>query len=243
MYETLGMNLAPKVLLVGVYLFNDLHGARDFERWWTAGGEGAFMDFYVKRLQPGLKRSIITSISPLYIAALVRDALYSLRERVSMRGKTIVTPSGKRLRVFPGLPTVAEGYAHPERMERGIILEVIERIQVLAQQNGTRCLIVFFPSKEEVYLPVIGEKTVDLASYFIPELERRGISYLDLGPEFRRKAATGGNLFFEDDPHPNVEGNALIADVVLAYLKDHAAEYGLTDSQNVVSRVPRSVAR
>jgi hypothetical protein len=107
------------------------------------------------------------------------------------------------------------------------VLQTLENLQALATQRQTHCLVLFFPSKEEVYLPVLGEAAADLAAPFLPELDERGIAYRDLGPHFRRRAAAGETLFSEADSHPNARGYALIAEVVLAHLQEHAARYGL----------------
>jgi hypothetical protein len=45
LYETFGLALRPKVLLVGIFLGNDVWGAKEFERWWRAGGWGRFPTF------------------------------------------------------------------------------------------------------------------------------------------------------------------------------------------------------
>jgi lysophospholipase L1-like esterase len=58
-------------------------------------------------------------------------------------------------------------------------------------------------------------------------LEKRGIPYIDVLEDFRRRAAEGEVLFFETDGHPNAKGYALIGDLVSSYLKRHAKEYGL----------------
>jgi hypothetical protein len=59
------------------------------------------------------------------------------------------------------------------------------------------------------------------------KLEEFGIPYLDLLPAFRSRAAKGEVLFFETDGHPNARGYALIAQRVLAHLKDNAKKYDL----------------
>jgi SGNH hydrolase-like domain, acetyltransferase AlgX len=96
----------------------------------------------------------------------------------------------------------------------------------LAQQHQTPCVILFLPSKEEVYLPLLGEQAADLARPFMAALTQRGIAALDLGPYFRARAAAGERLFFEMDGHPTAQGHALIAEVVGAYLNTHALPLG-----------------
>ena len=118
-------------------------------------------------------------------------------------------------------------WIHPGQPAFTLVLKTLEDLQALATQQQTHCLVLFFPSKEEVYLPVFGEAAANLAAPFLPELDKRGIAYLDLGPHFRQRAAAGETLFWEVDGHPNARGYALIAEVVLAHLQEHAARYGL----------------
>jgi len=80
-----------------------------------------------------------------------------------------------------------------------------------------------------VYLPLRGETTFDAdpGRPLRVKLGELGIPYIDLLPDFRSRAAKGEVLFFEVDGHPNARGYALIAELVLAHLKDNAKKYGL----------------
>ena len=107
------------------------------------------------------------------------------------------------------------------------MVDTLQRIQSLAKENDANVLVILQRSKEEVYLPLLGEPVPDAASPLRAELEKRGIAYLDLLQEFRRRAAEGEVLFFETDGHPNPRGYALIAELVISHLKQHAKEFGL----------------
>ena len=228
-YETFGIALAPKVLLVGLFLANDLWGAKQFDRWWQAGVEGAFPEFGRQKPASGMHVWVAQQLRRLYLFALLHDLHESYRAGRLFSGETIELPSGGRLQLVPSLLAQMAAYEQPGRPQFTLVMETIEQIYALAQRNHTHCLILFFPSKEEVYLPILGEKAADLVAPFAPELEIRGIPYLDLGPSFRDRAAAGEQLFFEVDGHPNARGYALVAEVVLAHLKQKAREYGLQD--------------
>jgi lysophospholipase L1-like esterase len=231
-YETFGTDLSPKVLLVGLFLGNDLSGAMKFYQWWTAGGEGAFPEFGMKRS----RRSMLKLVASSYTGALLLDLRNSHQSGRFFAGETIELADGGRVQLVPSELWRWSGAGQPGREAFHLVLETLERIDSLARQNNTRCVVLFFPMKEEVYMPLIEEDSPDLAAPFIPELEKRGIEYLDLGPRFRREAAAGKTLFFELDGHPNARGYALIAEAVLSYLKENAGRYGLKDWEGTRSR-------
>jgi lysophospholipase L1-like esterase len=228
-YETFGIDLRPKLLLIGLFLGNDLWGAGEFDRWWKSGDDGPFPEF--RRLGPrsGIRSWVALKMKRFYLSALLQDLQESYRAGRLFSGKTLELSSGGRLQLVPSILVQMATYAQHERFQYTIVLETIEQIHTLAQENHSHCLILFFPSKEEVYLPVLGEKAADLAAPFIPELERRGMSYLDLGPLFRRHAATGEQLFFEVDGHPNARGYALIAEAIFAHIEENSRKYSLDD--------------
>jgi hypothetical protein len=221
-YETFGVNLAPKVLLVGIFLENDLWGAGEFDRWWKAKGREAFPEFGSKGPTSGIRAWLVRKMTGLYIFALLQDFRESHRAASLLSGRSIRLSSGGPIQLVPSLLTHMAIFAQYGRPEFMLILETIEQINALAQKNHTECLILFFPSKEEVYLPLLGEKAANLSEPFISELDKRGISYLDLRPSFHQQAAAGKQLFFEVDGHPNVLGYTLIAETVFEHLKQNS---------------------
>jgi hypothetical protein len=226
-YETFGVALRPKVLLVGLFLENDLWDARRFQKWWEAGGEGDYPSFGRREASPGITGWMAQKFHELYLVALLQDIEASYRSGRAFSGRTVELAPGERIQLVPSLLAQATASARPERAEFSHILETIERIQAAATQHQTHCIVLFFPSKEEVYLPLLGEDVPDLAEPFLPELRQRHIAYVNLTPLFRERALAKEQLFFEVDGHPNVRGYALIAEAVLTYLRDHAHQLDL----------------
>ena len=136
---------------------------------------------------------------------------------------------GSQLHLVPKQLARQTSVGSPGQPAFALVLNTLEHLCTLATQQQTHCLVLIFPDKEQVYLPIFGAAAVHLAAPFLPELEERGIAYLDLGPHFRQRAAAGEALFWEVDGHPNARGYTVIAEVVLAHLKEHAASYGLTE--------------
>ena len=228
-YETFGIERAPRVLLVGLFLGNDLWDARKFDRWWQAGGEGSVVEFGRKDALPGVRGWIERRMQRLRLPVLLKDLRQSYREGRFLGGKTLTLAGGGRVQLVPSLLAQMAGYEKPGRPEFTLVLDTLEQMHRLAARHQTHCLILFLPSKEEVYLPLTGAEAADLAAPFLPELEKRGVAYLDLGPPFRQRAAAGEQLFFEVDGHPNAQGYELIAAVVLGHLRANATRYGLPE--------------
>ena len=92
-------------------------------------------------------------------------------------------------------------------------------------------LVVLFPTKEEVHLPLLGDRPPALVAPFAAALDRQGIAYLDLAPPLRAQVAQGRRLFLEIDLHPNAAGYRLIAEVLVGHLRQDATAYDLTGSE------------
>jgi hypothetical protein len=104
--------------------------------------------------------------------------------------------------------------AKPGHREFDLVIDAVERAKKLSQEHSTELLVVLFPSREEVHLPLLGEPSPRLVEAFAVELGRRGIPHLDLTTYFQERARLGEALFFEIDGHPNEAGNRLIAEVM-----------------------------
>ncbi len=230
-YETFGTSMRPKVVLVGLFIGNDFWDAKMFNQWLESGAEGNYMVWRTfGRFDFSLQHPI-TSIHGFlrrhsYLYSLVWD-LY--RKWRSSSPQVISFADGTQLYLIPSELVAVTTLAQPHRQEFQLVLQTLTRMQAIAQENGTHLLVIFQPSKEEVYMPLLDEATPDPSSSLRTALEELGIAYLDLAPVFRQRAAAGERLFFETDGHPNAAGYALIAEVVLSHLKDNTKRYGLKD--------------
>jgi lysophospholipase L1-like esterase len=241
-YETFGSRLHPKVLLVGFLLSNDFWDDAMFDSWLKSGAQVNYMvwrDFgHPKSTTLSLHQPIgnlITSMlwrghllasrSRLY--SLVFYVLRQLKKEFSGRSdfKPIIfrAPDGTQLQLD------VNNFVGNTSMAQELSIKALERLYSITQTNGAQMLVILQPSKEEVYLPIMGEINVDSdpGKALRAKLASLGIPYLDLLPEFRKRAAKGEVLFFEVDGHPNARGYALIAELVLDHLKNNAQDYKL----------------
>jgi hypothetical protein len=221
-YERFAIDCNPRVLLVGLFLGNDLFGADEFDQWWREGGHGGFPEFREPDAHAGIRGWMARRWRSSSLGALAREVRSSYQSGRLLAGHTLTLQDGGRVQLVPRFLT---HMARPRGFT--LTLQTIEGIHDLATEHGTRAVILFFPSKEEVYLPLVEGQARDLAAPFLPELEARGIAYLDLGPLFRQRAAAGQTLFWEVDGHPNPRGYALIAEAVIGFLKSHETRLGL----------------
>jgi lysophospholipase L1-like esterase len=241
-YETFGLKLRPKVVLVGLFTGNDFWDAEMFNLWLKSGAGGSYMvwrDFgRPTRVSLDPQQPFGEFVSALWgRAKLIARRSYLCNLLLYVRGdftrwistgkRIFKAPDGSRLELVPSVLANNTKYARPGYRVFELAVDALQRIHSLAKENGATVLVVLQHSKEEVYLPLLGEALPDSAAPLRAALAERGIPYLDLLQEFRRRAAKGEVLFFETDGHPNGRGYALIAELVKNHLKQHAREYAL----------------
>jgi hypothetical protein len=222
-YERFGIPLHPKLLLYGIFPGNDLKDTKDFGRWLRAGSPG---NYNVWRTADQVRRLNTPIIGKSYVVLLVRESWRNRRARFGSR--TVTLADGHRLRLTGDLYRQAANLAHPGGAQFDSAFAALSRARELAAAQGTRVLVLLFPTKEEVYLPLLGNSAPRPVVPFAAELARRGIEYIDFTAPFTAEAKRGRTIYFELDPHPNQAGYRLIANTVTTYLERHAAALGLT---------------
>jgi len=96
------------------------------------------------------------------------------------------------LRLIPDQLEAASAKAQPDQPAFHLVLQALQRLQTLAQEQGAYVLVVLQPSKEETYLPLLGNAVPDLQHALQEALAQHGIAMLDLTPVFRHQATLGG---------------------------------------------------
>ena len=236
-FETYGAQARPKLVIVGLYAQNDFWDAGMFEEWlhiqvpdnymvWRNFGRPARATLDLRDPMGSAEGVIRARVYPL----LRSSRLYNL-SRAVLAGQRVGTgpappaytaSDGRRIELDPGNFAMMTRGATPDRPEFALVLNPLIKLHRMAAAQNAHLLVVVQPSKEEVYMPLLGTPVSDPASALLAAFDREGIEYLDLGPVFREHANAGEALFFEVDTHPNRDGYALTGQSVAAYLRSHS---------------------
>jgi lysophospholipase L1-like esterase len=216
-YETFGQALRPDLVLFCLFPGNDLIDAGRFAAWLKAGSPGNY-EVWRRSRGEAAPTNIGGLLEQSYLVTLLRHARNTAGSQLS--GKTIDFPDGEQLQLAPTVYARNETLAQPDHRNFGLVLDAVQRTRALAEQKGSRFLVLLVPTKEEVYLPLVDEPSPPATEPFVDQFASDGVPYLDLTPYFQARARAGERLFFEVDGHPNAAGYRLIAEAVLDLLAD-----------------------
>lgn len=225
-YETFGRSFEPELVLFCIFTGNDVPDAVSFDRWLAAGATGNY-DVWRFFGEDGPPTS--PTLRQSYLRAFVGHTVRHMRERSSSR--TLELDGGGRLQVVPSLIAhSSSGTALGDpRFER--VMEIVEQAYDAVRGDGAEMLVVLIPTKEEVYLPLLGEHTPEPATVFAEGLRQRRLPFLDLTPYLQQRAEQGEQLYFEIDGHTNAAGYSAIAEGVRAHLEMRAQTFSLLDRE------------
>jgi lysophospholipase L1-like esterase len=197
MFEEVGADLAPDVVLVGFNL-------NDFPNAISAVDEKVFKDRSTRRMIPkGLRDSM--GRSSLYRWA--RQTFYHMRREAD----------------WANAETFAAGVAKDDadspvwRKQR----EILAEIKAAAEAQGARMAVFLFPYESQLYMDVYDTTPIERLRALCDEIE---VPYVDLAESFRaaiRADASLPNLFLRGDRyHPTPAGYGLVAKRVALELKN-----------------------
>jgi lysophospholipase L1-like esterase len=226
-YETFGVPLEPKILLIGFFLANDFWDAEKFDTWLKSGVDGNYMAWRDFRGNTGDRTVFLgDALRSTYLYTWARFVREIYRNWLAGEPKDLKLVDGSHVKLRPDDLAENTTYIAPGNPIFELAVDALERINAIATSHGTHVIVVLQPSKEETYLPLLDGTPADPGAPLRAALQARGIEYLDLLPLFREHAAAGARLFYEFDGHPNAEGYRLTAEGILAHLESNAAEYG-----------------
>jgi lysophospholipase L1-like esterase len=232
-YETFGVPLDPKILLIGFFVGNDFSDAEMFDAWLRSGVGGNYLVWRDFGQPTGSVEEVLVKGYFYHWLRYVRKVYGNWR---ADEPKDLRLADGRHLKLRPRDLAKQTAYVEPGNRVFELAIDALDRINAIATSQGTDVVVVLLPSKEETYLPLLDGTPADPGAPLRAALAADGIEYLDLLPAFRAQAEAGAKLFFEYDGHPNAEGYRLIAREVLAHLKGNAEKYGLAAPRRWVQR-------
>jgi hypothetical protein len=229
-YEAFGARLRPKLVIVALFPPNALYAGPLFEEWLAAGKPEGFNLWRAfgrpSEDAPGLPETIKSALAQSYAILFLHGWLKNLRDPARVHRLALAEGT---VRIIPERYAETEPSAQPGHPAFRLVIAALARLQEQIVRQGSEMLVLLFPTKEEVHLPVLGEPAPALLAPFAAELDRQGIAYLDLTLPFRQEVERGRLLFLEVDLHPNAAGYRLIAEVLVDHLRRHASDYGLAE--------------
>ena len=231
-YRTFGSQLKPRLVIVGMFTGNDFWDTGMFNRWLRSGVKGNYMYWR----DHGRGSAGVLGAAKRMIGA--HSYVYNLA--LEARGRLLNRKKDRRTLTLKGGESVQLAIDEHEQLTAGSVAGSAElasvvgslsALKAMAEAQDAQLLLVFQPSKEEVYSPMLGLRVRNSSEALRAELDRMKIRYIDLLPAFREHAKSGEKLYFEVDGHPNETGYRLIANSVIAYLKISRDSFGLPGSQ------------
>lgn len=209
-FERFAAKLRPSVVLLSLFAGNDLDDDRAFALWLDQGAVGSYRKFRGQG-DRWLDDSLLGLAQRTYLFWFANELAKTVARR--SRGRTIELANGERLQLVLPRP----GGVDPRDVDR--TSAAVGRLRDRVAQTGGRLLVLLMPSKEEVYLPLLGENVASATAAVKAKLVEAGVPVLDLGDVLRARASLDGPaLYFSIDGHPNPAGQAILAEAVRDWL-------------------------
>jgi lysophospholipase L1-like esterase len=240
-YRAFGRPLRPRFVLVALFPPNMISMARLFDQWQS---EGRPDRFDIRRLKGAGDRSLLERVKrSLTGSHAVLGVWYALRSALGLSDLHTMTFDDGTVRLVSSRYGDSAAGAASGRPDFVRVIDILARLQAAVEADGAELIVLPFPTKEEVYLPILGEQPNRLAQPFERALEQRGIETLDLLPALRAGAAAGEDLFFEIDLHPNAAGQQAIAEQVRDALQQRSGESSIEALRQDREAAPRRRVR
>jgi lysophospholipase L1-like esterase len=248
----------PREVVLAYFSGNDLFDAERFDSW-ERGGDKPGEEATGWRLKKSYRR-----FETLYLFTLARVALPAAAPVKTSpaafgfasgfdRGAFHIRAEQGTLR-FAFMPPYLQKLASPRaELERSrgweLVRETLSRMRDVCAQHGSRFTVLFIPSKDEVYWPLVErslgaeelQRSIDFISGYNHmelrvddihanrlaqnELLREfcstaGIPFLDVTPALEQAAASGRAVYFADDAHWNAAGHEIAARELARFLAE-----------------------
>ncbi len=217
--QRFGLKLEPKVVLWFFFEGNDLLDVPRYERFQRDWDE-------IKRNRDSFRarsfmRNLLFTLEGYTAPGLKADNAEAQRRSCLFSGNQ----SGERTRLyfaFPTGPLSQEDLISVDKVQQQLL-----EAQKLSSSAGAQFLFIYVPTKLRVYsnnceFPANGYgngwQLNDLPQKMEVWSRNNGVSFLDLTPALKARAASGELVYFPDDGHWNANGHLAASDAVARYL-------------------------
>lgn len=224
-----GLQLAPDVIVIGLYIGNDLDNPAASENEWTAvDNEGLPLriqnrethvvgNVYMPRYVPFRYR--VPVLNRLHLFQAIADAWWELKPRLtSLTTATVVHAQGEPETAVPYIYRTSYAERTNEVLAR--VKTLLKASKARADGAGIPLYVMLIPEDLQMNpsafdgLPAEIDKPQRLLKEFF---DAAGIRHLDLLPWLRERAA-GRPIYFPGDRHWNALGHALAAERLADFL-------------------------
>jgi lysophospholipase L1-like esterase len=229
-YQAYGRPLRPEVVLVALFPPNAVVMGQLFHDWRLDGKPDRFDVRRAHGSDPETA-SVLTRVEDQLRSSYAVLGLYhGLRSALGLSGmRTMTFADGGRVRLVAERYGDAAADAAAGRPEFSRVIDTLAQLRDAVGADGAEMIVLPFPTKEEVHLPLLHERPHELVRPFRRALEQRGIPCLDLTPPLQQAAAAGEDVYFEIDLHPNQAGQELIGRAVSDHLERRFGRQALAD--------------
>jgi hypothetical protein len=209
-----GVQLQPQLVLYCIFPGNDVLDANRFLQWQASGAKSLLGWEFLQNQGDDHEEGLLNELkAKSYLVLGMRSVRKNLTSRFA--SQTLHLPGGN-IQFAPSLYEARMDEFQPADPGFRAMLTAVAETKALTDTMGAKLLIVIFPSKEEVYLPGLGQSFPDMVTPVKRAIEAAG-SYdvLDLTEGLRKHAAKDlPPLYFAIDGHLNERGNALAAGII-----------------------------
>jgi len=213
-FDKFAAGLRPRLVVACIYISSDLTNDSHFLGWLEDPLDMTYNQFrlsYSRRAERGSRGTLQwrarNHILADWALSVIEPGLWGEREIEHRRSM----PDDSELFFNRDTVKFSKRVFDGSEAEFKNLYESLDRLQESVRKADADLVFMLLPSKEEIFAVDDITRNDSAAGVLRDELDRRGITYLDLYPALQ-EAGRQQTLFFTRDAHMNVHGNKVVAE-------------------------------